>query len=616
MTRNKSPKISACMIVKNEEDLLPRCLGSMRDHVDEIIVVDTGSTDRTVSIAESYGARVLHHPWEHSFSKHRNQSMDYATGDWLFIIDADEELLPLDGGPLHEHLYLDDSFDSVMIRVECASPVGVIKSNGIRFIRNRCGIRYQGRVHNYLVGVGKTFFSPIRLYHHGYNLGEDMDRKKFERTTSLLKLDVADDPDNPRPYHFLAASYLSLKRFKEAADYAEKALVRFEKNQMVIHNYLWCLYMASASHFHLGETKRAASYAEKGISIFDEHLDSHYMLALTAARQQEFSIFERHVDKYLEIKDRIEASPGAFGEIVHNTLGSAWVLDVNRGFLLLEQGRHQQADVALKWALERCPDASAYYLMLGHMHQNRENLSLAETHYERALESCPSNTDALWAAVGLYEKLNKPEKQVPCLEKIISLNPDMPPAHYQLGLACMQTGNLEEALFHFKAVQRVEPENTRATINEALCLRGMGRYEEALKRSLSIETHDRDEILTLVANVAHTYEAMGQTAPAIDWFQKMAEIEPADPLPPVHLSKLYLDMKKIESCVFQCDRLLSLLGLEDNILLNSLRELGELFHDVANRLHSLDRPDLEGICFQVAHSLQKIPSEQKGAMAR
>jgi len=264
MTKNKSPKISACMIVKNEEDLLPRCLGSMRDHVDEIIVVDTGSTDRTVSIAEFYGARVLHHPWEHSFSKHRNQSMDYATGDWLFIIDADEELLPLDGGPLHEHLYLDDSFDSVMIRVECASPVGVIKSNGIRFIRNHCGIRYQGRVHNYLVGVGKTFFSPIRLYHHGYNLGEDMDRKKFERTTSLLKLDVADDPDNPRPYHFLAASYLSSKRFKEAADYAEKALVRFEKNQMVIHNYLWCLYMASASHFILGRRKERHPTPKKG----------------------------------------------------------------------------------------------------------------------------------------------------------------------------------------------------------------------------------------------------------------------------------------------------------------------------------------------------------------
>ena len=81
------------MMVKNEEKLLPGCLESIKDHVDEIVIVDTGSTDHTVSIAESFGANVYHHPWENHFSKHRNQSMSYAKGDWIFIIDADEELI-------------------------------------------------------------------------------------------------------------------------------------------------------------------------------------------------------------------------------------------------------------------------------------------------------------------------------------------------------------------------------------------------------------------------------------------------------------------------------------------------------------------------------------------
>ena len=80
------------MIVKNEEKFLSQSLNSIKDHVDELIIVDTGSTDRTVEIAEGFGAKVYHHPWENDFSKHRNQSISYASGDWILIIDADEEL--------------------------------------------------------------------------------------------------------------------------------------------------------------------------------------------------------------------------------------------------------------------------------------------------------------------------------------------------------------------------------------------------------------------------------------------------------------------------------------------------------------------------------------------
>jgi len=88
----KPVTLSICMMVKNEADNLRRCLPSLKGIADELIVIDTGSTDDTMKIAESAGAKVFEHPWENDFSKHRNQSVSYATGDWVFIIDADEEL--------------------------------------------------------------------------------------------------------------------------------------------------------------------------------------------------------------------------------------------------------------------------------------------------------------------------------------------------------------------------------------------------------------------------------------------------------------------------------------------------------------------------------------------
>lgn len=98
-------RISVCMIVRNEETLLPRCLQSIQGIADEIIVVDTGSTDRTIEIGRRFGAKVYHHPWENDFSKHRNQSLSYATMDWVLVLDADEEFFSEDAAVMRQVLH-------------------------------------------------------------------------------------------------------------------------------------------------------------------------------------------------------------------------------------------------------------------------------------------------------------------------------------------------------------------------------------------------------------------------------------------------------------------------------------------------------------------------------
>ena len=109
------PLVSACLIVKDEEESLARCLASLGPLVDEVVIIDTGSTDRTPEIARVCGARVFEEPWQDDFSLHRNQALEKATGRWLLVIDADEELFETDLGETRERLAADGLPDILMV---------------------------------------------------------------------------------------------------------------------------------------------------------------------------------------------------------------------------------------------------------------------------------------------------------------------------------------------------------------------------------------------------------------------------------------------------------------------------------------------------------------------
>ena len=271
--------ISACMIVKDEEKLLPQCLESIVDVVDEIVVVDTGSTDGTVAIAKSFGARVYHHPWENDFSKHRNQSIDYATGEWILIIDADEKLC--EGGALIKEVIKDNSIDSIFFTVISYSDNKSSQTfnNSPRLFLNNGNIIYQGIVHNRLIGFQKSKNSPIKLLHYGYDLGDETNRAKFERTTALLKNRIKQNPEDPLPFSYMAASYLTLNLFEEAIDASTTAIRLADKQKNYDTIFLWTHYLASAALYATKRFEEAKQYCAKALKRFDRHLDSWYILS-------------------------------------------------------------------------------------------------------------------------------------------------------------------------------------------------------------------------------------------------------------------------------------------------------------------------------------------------
>ena len=235
----KSPRISLCMIVRNEAAMLPDCLDSAAGLADEIVVVDTGSTDDTPKIARAYGARVIPFVWCDDFSAARNASIEAATGEWILWLDADERLRKSEHVRVRD-LISNGSWDAYLVPILSPRPGGAQVSKGHRLFRRRGDIRFAGRVHEqigpslaqagYRVGT-----ADMTIDHLGYDLPGDKQRGKDARNLRLLELARSEHPDDPYVRFTLAQCYMAGNRDSDAERELEAALgecpdVRLEKS--------------------------------------------------------------------------------------------------------------------------------------------------------------------------------------------------------------------------------------------------------------------------------------------------------------------------------------------------------------------------------------------------
>jgi glycosyltransferase involved in cell wall biosynthesis/Flp pilus assembly protein TadD len=582
-----SPAISACMIVRNEEKFLAKCLESIRDYVDEIIIVDTGSTDRTVEIAESFGARIYHHPWEDHFSKHRNQSFSYAKNEWILYIDADEEILP-GGGEILKKTIIDaeDDVDAIAVTLECIFNQGRSMSynNAVRLFRNHRGFYYKGRVHNYIIGVKRVLCCPVHLFHHGYNLDKAGMTRKFERTTKLLKMDIADDPNDPRPHHFLSASYLSEFMSKEAVEEACKSIALCEKTQAFTHNYFWSLYIAAGASINLGKWEEARGFAEKGIRLFPDHLDSHYVLSNIAYESHDKELFECHFNNFIRIKEIFHKNPEKFGEIVNNTIGSEWLLHLFRAMLLMDEGVEEEARKEIKTAKGLCPDLYPFDMRLGNYFLTHNRLIDAEIHLRKAGETRPNDPWSKKALAAAYENMGRYREQADTLEQALKLDNADSVLLNSLGLCYMKMGHCDKAEAAFSRIIALNPEDFHAVINKAMCLNELERYQEVKPLLQEIKCTDHALKCIILANLAYSLFACGDKKEAADIFHDLEQLDPASLYPPVYLSRISLETMDIESCIRQCDRLTTRLGIKKDLTINSLEDLSFLYVCIAREL--------------------------------
>src|SRR5947209_542481 len=197
--------LTLCMIVRDEESMLPRCLEAVKDAVDEIVVVDTGSTDGTVAIAESFGAKVLRHEWSGDFAAARNVSFDAATTTWIVYLDADEVLFEgqaerlraLTGRTWREAMYLVEENHTGALEDGTA-----VHHNALRVFRNRPEYRFKGRIHEQIAHSLPGFLlerlehTDVRIEHFGY-LGVVREEKdKSRRNLELLERQLEENGES------------------------------------------------------------------------------------------------------------------------------------------------------------------------------------------------------------------------------------------------------------------------------------------------------------------------------------------------------------------------------------------------------------------------------------
>ena len=229
---NRKPRLSVCMIVKNEERFLGQCLASVKDIADELIVIDTGSTDRTIEIAREHGAQVGHFEWCNDFAAARNASIATATGDWILFLDADEELSPAEKHYLPALL---NSNNVALIRLPLINthqgPIS--KSILPRLYRNIPAIQFLGCVHEgvytALLKISKEWQMEISvgdllILHHGYTAEVISERNKVQRNYELLLKALEERPNEAYFYMQLGLELRRMDRLAESFDAYAKAL--------------------------------------------------------------------------------------------------------------------------------------------------------------------------------------------------------------------------------------------------------------------------------------------------------------------------------------------------------------------------------------------------------
>ncbi len=302
-------RLSICMIVKNEEKNLVKCLSSLeeirKEISSELIVVDTGSSDKTVEIAKRYTDLVYQHEWNNNFADMRNISIGYATGEWILVFDADEmidqpigiletfknrELLELNNTLLLQVRDFTKSSDESMF----------FEYISAKFFKNDGEFHFEGSIHNQAMMKEPFYCVPETiLKHYGYDCDDhNLIVRKVERTSTMLIKELENSPEDVYYLFQLASTYRMGKQYELAYPYIEKAFKLVEKEGFK-EIYLYVIKQYILALKDLALDKKVELLRETLIEYINEDLDLSFYFADTMYKLKYYNLAVEHYKRYL-----------------------------------------------------------------------------------------------------------------------------------------------------------------------------------------------------------------------------------------------------------------------------------------------------------------------------
>ncbi len=386
--RLRARRLSVCMIVKNEERSLPRCLESVHGLADEIIVVDTGSTDLTTEVARRHGARVSRVAWTGSMSVARNEALRRATGDWILVLDGDETLDRASHAEVRRLMQTGQLVGYMLREFNYTDREGtssVVEHLNLRLFPNHPDLRYVGHYHEQVRPrrSNLTFrVAPSRaiIHHDGYR-PQAFKPEKLEGIRRMLEADVRDQPDEPFHAYNLGRTCLLLGRTAEAERELVRAVELCARQQAatsIFPQYLVnVLTMLAQLLIAQGRHAEAAERCRQALALAADFADAHALLG-----DAEFGL--GRLTEAVSCYERALAcgQRPAFGSTDRALAG--WKAWLGIAEVALAEERREDALAFLTRANQLAPDHPAIMMAMARVQQGQGRLVEAEEVFRRA----------------------------------------------------------------------------------------------------------------------------------------------------------------------------------------------------------------------------------------
>jgi GT2 family glycosyltransferase/tetratricopeptide (TPR) repeat protein len=472
-------RVSLCMIVKNEEDNLPDCLRSIADLVDEMIIVDTGSTDQTKAIAASFGARVVEFAWVDSFAAARNEGLRHATGDWIFWMDADDRIDQENRDKLRRLFALlgreNAAYSMKCLCLPNPETGAATRVDHIRLFRHHPEMQWQYRVHEQILPSvrrlgGEVRWSDVVIQHAGYQ-DKALRRRKLDRDLRLLQLEDADRPDDPFTLFNLGMLYLELDRTGDAISLLKRSLERSHPGDSIVRKLYALLVQA---HRRLGERELALRACLAGRELYPEDTELLFQEGLLRRELGEPETAEACLLRLLEGQEGAHFASVDTGLRGHKARH-------NLAILYQEQGRWAEAEAQWRAALTEQPAFAAAWLGLAELLLMQARWGEAEPIAERLTDCVSAKLDAtvLRARIQLGRRDFASARKI--IDEAIRMAPNAVWPRVVLTHVLLQEGtDLPTAEQALRAVLAIDPDHAEARRNLSVLQANRQRHLETV----------------------------------------------------------------------------------------------------------------------------------------